>query len=193
MKVAQINAVCGKGSTGKICVEISNLLDLNGIDNKIYFTSGDTRFKNGVKYSNAFYIKCMAGLSRLCGNSGFNSKSATRKLIKQLNTFNPDIIHLHNLHGHNVDLKLLFDYLSESNKNVLWTFHDCWPFTGRCPYFLISARKNKIQHGFLTEVKVYLTEKSLLLLNLKILPSLRRRNGLRGLPNNRFYRIIPFK
>lgn len=135
MKVAQINAVCGKGSTGKICVEISKMLDLNGIENKIYFTSGDTQIKNGVKYSNAFYIECMAGLARVFGNNGFNSKSATRKLIRQLKIFNPDMIHLHNMHGHNVDLKLLFDYLGESNKNVVWTFHDCWAFTGYCAHF----------------------------------------------------------
>ncbi len=138
MKVAQINAVCGKGSTGKICVEISNMLDKNNIENKIYFTSGDTRFKNGVKYANDFYIKCMAGLSRIFGKNGFNSKSATLKLVKKLKEFDPDIIHLHNLHGHNIDLNVLFTYLGKSNKKVIWTFHDCWAFTSYCPYFTMA-------------------------------------------------------
>lgn len=135
MKVAQINAVCGKGSTGKICVEIGNCLDTDNIENKIYFISGNKTYKNGVKYSNAFYTKFMALFSRVFGNYGFNSSIATRRLVKKLKEFDPDIIHLHNLHGHNVDLKILFNYLSKSNKKVVWTFHDCWEFTAYCPYF----------------------------------------------------------
>lgn len=135
MKVAQINAVCGKGSTGKICVEIGNCLDTDNIENKIYFISGNKTYKNGVKYSNAFYTKFMALFSRVFGNYGFNSSIATRRLVRKLKKFDPDIIHLHNLHGHNVDLKILFNYLSKSNKKVIWTFHDCWAFTAYCPYF----------------------------------------------------------
>ncbi len=135
MKVAQINAVCGKGSTGKICVEIGNCLDTDNIENKIYFISGNKTYKNGVKYSAAFYTKFMALFSRVFGNYGFNSSIATRRLVRKLKKFDPDIIHLHNLHGHNVDLKILFNYLSKSNKKVVWTFHDCWAFTAYCPHF----------------------------------------------------------
>ena len=138
MKVAQINAVCGKGSTGKICIEISKILDENNIENKIYFVSGEKSFTNGIKYSSTFYIKCMALLSRIFGNNGFNSTFATKRLIKELKNFNPDVIHLHNLHGHNVNLKILFDYLNQSNKKIIWTFHDCWAFTGYCPYFVMA-------------------------------------------------------
>ena len=138
MKVAQINAVCGKGSTGKICIEISKILDENNIENKIYFVSGEKDVKNGVKYSNIFYIKRMALLSRIFGNNGFNSTFATKRLIKELKNFNPDVIHLHNLHGHNVNLKILFDYLNQSNKKIIWTFHDCWAFTGYCPHFVMA-------------------------------------------------------
>ena len=135
MKVAQINVVCGKGSTGKICVEIGNCLDTDNIENQIYFISGTKTYKNGVKYSNTFYTKFMALFSRIFGNYGFNSKFATLKLVKKLKRFNPDIIHLHNLHGHNVNLKILFDYLSKNNKKVVWTFHDCWAFTAYCSHF----------------------------------------------------------
>lgn len=148
MKVAQINAVCGKGSTGKICVEIGNCLDTDNIENKIYFISGNKTYKNGVKYSNAFYTKFMALFSRVFGNYGFNSSIATRRLVKKLKEFDPDIIHLHNLHGHNVDLKILFNYLSKSNKKVVWTFHDCWAFTAYCPHFtMVKCDKWKEKCG----------------------------------------------
>ena len=30
---------------------------------------------------------------------------------------------------------LLFDYLRTCGKQIRWTLHDCWAFTGNCPYF----------------------------------------------------------
>ena len=47
----------------------------------------------------------------------------------------PDIIHLHNIHGYYINIKVLFDYLKKSGKPVIWTLHDCWSFTGHCAYF----------------------------------------------------------
>jgi glycosyltransferase involved in cell wall biosynthesis len=30
---------------------------------------------------------------------------------------------------------MLFRYLKKSKKKIVWTFHDCWNFTGGCPHF----------------------------------------------------------
>lgn len=30
---------------------------------------------------------------------------------------------------------MLFDYIKTHNIKVIWTFHDCWPFTGQCSHF----------------------------------------------------------
>ena len=30
---------------------------------------------------------------------------------------------------------VLFDFLKTFNKPIVWTFHDCWPFTGHCAHF----------------------------------------------------------
>ena len=46
MKIVQINATCGVGSTGKICVGISQLLNENNIENYILYSSRS----NGYKY-----------------------------------------------------------------------------------------------------------------------------------------------
>ncbi|MBQ7107066.1 MAG: glycosyltransferase [Clostridia bacterium] len=135
MKVVQINATCGAGSTGKICVAISELLDKQNIENYVFYTQGISQHKNGVKYADKKYIKMQALKSRVLGNYGFNSKLATKKLIAQLSQIKPDIVHLHNIHAHNCDLELLFKYFKSTKTKLFWTFHDCWVFTGYCTYF----------------------------------------------------------
>lgn len=136
MKIVQINVTCGAGSTGKICVDVSKLLAEKGIENYILYSSGHSDYPLGIKYTNDKYIKLQALKSRILGNYGFNSQKATKNLISELEKIKPDIIHLHNLHGHNVNLTTLFKYIKKNPQiKLYWTFHDCWTFTGYCPYF----------------------------------------------------------
>ena len=79
--------------------------------------------------------KLQALKSRIWGNYGFQAKRATKRLIAELERIAPDIVHLHNLHGHNVHLDILFSYIKRKNIRVFWTFHDCWAFTGYCPHY----------------------------------------------------------
>jgi len=135
MKIVQINATCGVGSTGKICVGISKLLTENIIDNYIFFSAVSDGYELGIRCSNHRYLKLQALKSRIVGNYGFNSKKATRKIIIELERIQPDIVHLHNIHGHDCDLEMLFTYFKNHNTKLVWTFHDCWAFTGYCPHF----------------------------------------------------------
>lgn len=135
MKLVQINTTCGSGSTGKICVAISRLLTERGIENYILYASGDSDYPLGRKYMKSLDGKLQALRSRVFGNFGFNSETATRKLISMLEEIQPDIVHLHNLHGHNCNLQILFTYLKKKKIKVFWTFHDCWAFTGYCPHY----------------------------------------------------------
>ena len=45
------------------------------------------------------------------------------------------IIHLHNLHGYYINVEILFEFLKQYGKPVVWTLHDCWAFTGHCCYY----------------------------------------------------------
>lgn len=135
MKIVQINAVCGSGSTGRICVEISRLLTERNIENYILYSFGKSDYPLGIKYSNDKYVHLNAVKSKLLGNYGFNSHMAAKRLVAQLERIKPDIVHLHNIHGHDADLKTLFDYLAKRDIKVIWTFHDCWAFTGYCAHF----------------------------------------------------------
>jgi glycosyltransferase involved in cell wall biosynthesis len=77
----------------------------------------------------------------LLGADGAFSVCATRRLIRQLEAFAPDVVHLHNLHGWFLNYEMLMDYLKKKGMRVIWTFHDCWPFTGQCPHFLMADCK----------------------------------------------------
>lgn len=135
MKVVQINATCGTGSTGNICVSVSRLLTQSGIENYILYSAGHSDYPLGIKYMNDWEIKLCALESRIVGNYGFDAFAASRRLVSKLKEIDPDIVHLHNLHGHNCNLEILFAYLRAYKKKVFWTFHDCWAFTGHCPHF----------------------------------------------------------
>lgn len=138
MKVVQFNTTCGIGSTGKICEGISRILTENNIENYILYSSRSDGYELGIKCSNEKYIKLQSLKSRITGNYGFNSNKATKKIIENLIRINPDIVHLHNIHGHDCNLELLFNYFKENKTRLIWTFHDCWAFTGYCTHFTMA-------------------------------------------------------
>ena len=148
MKIVQLNVTCGVGSTGKICLAVSQLLNDRRVENYILFSEGDSDYEYGIKYADKLQIKIEALKSRIFGNYGFNSKTLTKKLIAKLDEIQPDIVHLHNLHGHGCNLEMLFTYFKEKNIKLFWTFHDCWAFTGYCPHFdMIGCDKWQSQCG----------------------------------------------
>lgn len=137
MKVLMINEVCGVTSTGRICTDIADILTQQGHTCKIAYGYGrhdvlQQHEKYAIKIGNKVDVYAHALLSRIFDNTGFYSKKATKDLIKEIEVFEPDIIHLHNLHGYYINIKILFDYLKKVDKPVLWTLHDCWSFTGHC-------------------------------------------------------------
>ena len=135
MKIVQINATCGVGSTGKICVGISEILSKENIENYIFYSNKTNGYGLGIGFAEKKYIKLQALKSRIFGNYGFNSKKITKKIIDELEKIQPDIIHLHNIHGHDCNLEMLFTYFKKKQTKLVWTFHDCWAFTGYCVYF----------------------------------------------------------
>ena len=136
MKVLQINSVCGIGSIGRIAVDIHHLLKSHGDQSLIAYGRGvafncDSAFKVGNSIDVFFHgIK-----TRLLDKHGLGSYLCSLFLIHKIKKINPDVIHLHNIHGYYINYPLLFRYLKKSRKPVIWTLHDCWPFTGHCAYF----------------------------------------------------------
>lgn len=135
MKVLQINSVCGKGSTGRIAVQISDYLNQHGIENYIAYGFGKSDRPNTFYFGNSLDAHLHSFLSRKLGWQGKMSHIPTWHLIQYMERINPDIVHLHNIHGHYLNCKMLFQYLKKKNCQVVWTFHDCWPVTGKCAHF----------------------------------------------------------
>lgn len=138
MKVLMINSVCGVGSTGRICTDIADMLLSQGHECKIAYGRGEVPEKYrdiSVRIGSTFKVYCNVLKSRLFDNEGFNAVGATKKLVRWIKEYDPDVIHLHNIHGYYLNVKILFDYLKTSGKKIIWTLHDCWAFTGHCAYF----------------------------------------------------------
>ena len=140
MKVAQINMACGRGSTGRIVMQISHLLTEEGNCNKVFYSGyNECAEPEAEKINSLLGIRLHQMQSRFLGNQGWNSSLHTRMLVKKLKEFQPDIVHLHNLHGYYLNMKILFDYLAEADCKVIWTLHDCWAFTGHCAHYTKAA------------------------------------------------------
>jgi len=135
-KLLQIAVECNTGSTGTIAEAIGNIAIKNGWESYIAY---GRPYKPSNSHTYKIESKCgvyIHGLiTRIFDAHGKGSLIATKKLIQYIKTIKPDIIHLHHLHGYYINIHILFDYLSSSNIPVVWTFHDCWSFTGHCAYF----------------------------------------------------------
>ena len=138
MKILQINSVCGIRSTGRICTDIATVLQEAGHECRIAYgreTVPEQHKAISYRIGSGTSVKVDGVISRLFDNTGFNSVLATKRFIKWMKQYDPDIIHLHNIHGYYINIKLLFEALKEMDKPVVWTLHDCWPFTGHCSHF----------------------------------------------------------
>jgi len=138
MKVLMINSVCGIKSTGRIATDLADMLTEKGHTVKIAYGREEVpeKYKEyAIRIGNEWDVRLHALEARLFDNAGFGSKKATLKFLEWVREFAPDIIHLHNLHGYYINVELLFKFLKEYKKPVIWTLHDCWAFTGHCAHF----------------------------------------------------------
>ena len=135
MKVVQINAVCGKGSTGRICVELNEMLMRSGHEGMILYGNGSSDYPHSKKVTGKWGVKLHGLLSRLFGKNAAYSPFATRRILRFLETYEPDVVHLHNLHGNYVNINPLLRYLAQKDIPTVLTLHDCWFFTGKCTHY----------------------------------------------------------
>ncbi|MGN1373576.1 MAG: glycosyltransferase [Candidatus Coproplasma sp.] len=137
MRIAEVSAF-SQYSVGKIMRDIKKYIDEETDDVcEIFFARGDDKKEIGInKIGNDFLVKVNALLARIFDNDGFCLPAITNTLIKRLKAFNPDVIHLHCLHGYYLNAGRLFKYLQDNPQiKVVWTMHDTWAFTGHCCYF----------------------------------------------------------
>lgn len=142
MRIVQINGGA-KGSTGKIMMGIADVARAQGHEvmcaSPITTTNRDAGEDCGYYRIGTFNSRRVnVALARITGFNGCFAWFETYKLLKKIDEFKPDIIHLHNLHDSYINLPMLFSYIKKHDIPVVWTLHDCWAFTGHCPHFTIA-------------------------------------------------------
>lgn len=136
MKILQINTGVNSGSTGRIAEEIGKLVIAGGGQSHIaYGRTGRASASELIRIGGKVSVYSHVLKTRLLDAHGFGSYAATKSFIGHLYALDPDIVHLHNIHGYYIHIGLLFKHLKQINKPVVWTMHDCWSFTGHCSYF----------------------------------------------------------
>lgn len=134
-KLLHINTVADRqNSVGGIMRQIASYASAHGWDARIACGRGDL---SDVDYriGGFFSIMSHVAASRLSDCEGWRSHGATVKFLKEVDKWDPDIVHLHNLHGHYLHLPTLFDWLEKRQRPVVMTFHDLWWLTGHCAFF----------------------------------------------------------
>lgn len=157
MKVLQISSEVNIGSVGRIAEQIGENILNEGWESYIAFGREHLPSKSSIfKIGNTFDFIYHVLLTRLTDRHGFGSENATKKLINTIKDINPDIIHLQHLHGYFVNIDLLFNFLRTTKAKIVWTFHDCWSFTGHCAYYeLVNCDKWKTQCYECPQLKEY--------------------------------------
>ena len=157
MKLLQINDSVNTGSTGRIAEDIGRITIAGRHQSFIaYGRECHKSLSNIVKIGGKLTIFLHLIISRLCDLHGFGSAFATVIFISKLKKISPDIIHLHNIHGYYLNVKILFNYLKLSGKPLIWTLHDCWPFTGHCSYFdAVNCYKWEVECNSCPNLKGY--------------------------------------
>lgn len=136
MKVLQINSVCGYGSTGNIVVDLYRALKEQGHECCVAYGRGNApEDVQSYRIGSDVDVYVHGILSRITDKQGFYSTRATKRFVQWMKEYDPDVIHLHNLHGYYINIEILFDALKQMDKPVVWTLHDCWAFTGHCAHF----------------------------------------------------------
>ena len=137
MKILFVNSVYNWGSTGKIVHALFKSCKADGVDAAVCYGRTMTAKKpaaekNVYKFGIDQETKLHALLTRLTGRTGCYSYFSTRRLLKYMDDFRPDVVNLHEPHAYFLDLKPFFEYLKKHSIPLVYTFHCEFAFTGKC-------------------------------------------------------------
>ena len=143
-KLLQINVTANWGSTGKITEQIGLLAMSYGWESYIAYGRMMNPSKSKlIKIGNSLEVYIHYALSRFLDMEGLASRRATRKLIRDIEQIEPNVVHLHNIHDHYLNYPILFEYLASHDIPVVWTQHDQWATTGHCAFNIVGCERWK--------------------------------------------------
>ena len=132
-KILLIDINCKFSSTGKIVYDLYSQIRKGGNDAMVCYGRGEevnepNIHKIGIDLETYAHV----ALTRFTGFNGVFSPFSTQRLIKKIKEYQPDIVHIHELHGYFVNYAPVIKYLKENNIKTIWTFHCEYMYTGKC-------------------------------------------------------------
>ncbi len=135
MRIVQINAVYGLGSTGTIVRDLKRSCEENGMECFVAYAYTNEAISKGYKIGSLLENKLHGLLCRIGGKQAYFSRFATWRLLRYMDRIHPDVVHLHNLHSNYIHLNMLLNYLAKKDIRTIITMHDCWWYTGGCFHY----------------------------------------------------------
>lgn len=135
MRVLQINCVYGKGSTGQIVRSLHRALPADGFESFVLYGRGDPPTEPDTsRVCGDVYGKLNGLRARLTGLPYGGCGLSTRRVIRAIQRIAPDVVHLHCINGHFVNIYRLVGWLKEHHIPTVLTLHAEFMYTGGCSH-----------------------------------------------------------
>lgn len=152
MRILQINSVYGYGSTGRIVENLHKGIQADGHESYVIYGRGSkSKDKNVFLLGNKVEQAIDLLGTRLFNKHGQYNYINTSLIIRKIKEIQPDIVHLHNIHGYYVNYAKLFNFLEDEGIPVIWLLHDRWPISGSSP--LYDSEKINWEKPNVSEIK----------------------------------------
>jgi putative colanic acid biosynthesis glycosyltransferase len=133
MRILQVDVNYGQSSTGKIVQTLHREHRARGHESWVRYGRGPEVEEDFVRrIANPAEVHAHAALTRITGLTGAYSPLATRALIHDIESIQPDVVHLHELHGYYINYIEIVRHLRSKAIPVVWTFHCEFMYTGKC-------------------------------------------------------------
>ena len=137
MRILQVNSLGRSGSTGKIATDIHITLVEQGHESIICYGA-----KESVQDQDGYYRFCseferhVNTFIRRCHGIayGYYASISTRRLIKKIREYRPDVVHLQCINAEIVDIYKLLRFLGDNHIKTVCTLHAEFMYTGTCGY-----------------------------------------------------------
>ena len=133
MRILLMDVNCKYSSTGKIVYDLYTKLREKGHEAAIAYGRGPIVDEENIyRFSPQWEVYLHALLTRITGYTSCYSYIATKRAIKYIEKFQPDVVHLHDMHGYFINIVPLIEYLKKTHIKTVWTFHCEFMYTGKC-------------------------------------------------------------
>ena len=135
MKVIQINCVYGRGSTGSLTMLLHQALLNRGDESLVFYGRGGKACESGVRrIGNELLGKINGARAKLTGCMYNGCELETALLLRQIQLEKPDIVHLHCINGHFVNIHRLVSFLKQHAIPTVLTLHAEFMYTANCSH-----------------------------------------------------------